>query len=195
MLGDSKIKKTNRKFSNLNLKKLHPELLEDRDNLSRHLYSNFQGHFIILNQINNTLIAVFCYESLKNFIKGLTYKTSKGAYIPVLNYEPELPSLFEEKKEIFAFIKDFKFEKKYEEKVTINIEEIWNLHSYPEQEEAQNIINALEEIVPKVKYCEELLIVGKEPEILVLLILEMFKSKPKKVFYQENLDKEIVRLR
>jgi len=195
MLGEFKIKKTNRKFSSLNLKKLHPELLENRDNLSRYLYSNFQGQFIILNQVNNTLVVLFCYESLKNFIKGLTYKTSEGVFIPVLNYEPELPTLAEEKKEIYSFIKDFKFEKKFEEKVVIKVEDIWSLHSYPDQEEAQNLISSLTEIVPRVKYCEELLIIGKGPEILILLILEMFKSKPKKVFYQEDLDKEIVRLR
>jgi len=195
MLGSSSIKKTNRKFSVLDLKKLHPELLENRDNLSKYLYSNFQSQFVILNQINNTLIVLYCYESLKNFIKGLTYKTKKGALIPVLNYETELPTLAEEKKEIYSFIKDFKFEKKYEEKITINVDDLWSLHAYPEQEEVQNLLSSLNEVVPRVKYCEELLIIGKGPEILALLILEMFKSKPKKIFYQENTDKELTRIR
>jgi len=195
MLGSSSIKKTNRKFSVLDLKKLHPELLENRDNLSKYLYSNFQSQFVILNQINNTLIVLYCYESLKNFIKGLTYKTKKGALIPVLNYETELPTLAEEKKEIYSFIKDFKFEKKYEEKITINVDDLWSLHAYPEQEEVQNLLSALNEVVPRVKYCDELLIIGKGPEILALLILEMFKSKPKKIFYQEDSSKDLIRLR
>jgi len=195
MLGDTKIKKTNRKFSVLDLKKLHPELLQNRDNLSKHLYSNFQNQFVIFNQIDNTLVVLFCYESLKNFIKGLTYKNNKGVLIPILNYETELPTLAEEKKEIYSFIKDFRFEKKYEEKVTINLEDLWSLHAYPEQDEVQNLLSSLNEVVPRVKYCDELLIIGKGPEILALLILEMFKSKPKKIFYQENTDKELTRIR
>lgn len=184
------------KFKKIKINTSNPEIFQDRGLLSKELLNHSHSGFIILETIKDPYLNIYSYETLRNFIKGLSYKTQKSNILLIFNSDHENSIIPDEHNlEVFEFIKNFQFERKYEEKIHLDMNEICSRVTFSENSEVENILGILEEVGPKVRYCEELHIIGESPEPSLIAVLEMFKSKPKRIFYQKNLESENVRLR
>lgn len=184
------------KFKKIKINTSNPEIFQDRGVLSKELLSHKNSGFITLDTIKDPYLTLYSYETLRNFIKGLSYKTDKSNIVLIFNYDHENSIIPEEHNlEVFEFIKNFEFVRKYEEIIKIDLSEIVSRTYFEDNSETENIIGILEEVAPRVRYCEELHIAGEAPDASLIAILEMFKSKPKRIFYQKNQESENIRLR
>ncbi len=184
------------KFKKIKIDASKPELHQDRGALSKEILSHKNDGFITLDTVNDPYLTLYSYETLRNFIKGLSYKTPEKNIVLLFNYDYENCIIPEDHNlEIFEFIKNFQFERKYEEKIHINLDEVVSRAEFKDNSEIDNILGILDDIAPRVKYCEELHLFGIAHEASLIGILEMFKSKPKRIFYQKNIDSENVRIR
>lgn len=184
------------KFKKIKLNTSNPEIFQDRGLLSKELLNHNHSGFITLETIKDPYLNIYSYETLRNFIKGLSCITQKSNILLIFNSDHENSIIPDEHNlEVFEFIKNFQFERKYEEKIHLDMNEICSRVTFSENSEVENIIGILEEVGPKVRYCEELHIIGESPEPSLIAVLEMFKSKPKRIFYQKDSESENVRLR
>lgn len=184
------------KFKKIKLNTSNPEIFQDRGHLSKELLNHNHSGFITLETIKNPYLNIYSYETLRNFIKGLSYKTQKSNILLIFNTDHENSIIPDEHNlEVFEFIKNFQFERKYEEIIHLDMHDICSRVTFSENSEVENILGILEEVGPKVRYCEELHIIGESPEPSLIAVLEMFKSKPKRIFYQKDSESEKIRLR
>jgi hypothetical protein len=184
------------KFKKIKINTSNPEIFQDRGVLSKELLSHKNSGFITLDTIKDPYLTLYSYETLRNFIKGLSCKTDKSNIVHIFNYDHENSIIPEEHNlEVFEFIKNFEFVRKYEEIIKIDLSEIVSRTCFEDNSETENIIGILEEVAPRVRYCEELHLAGDAPDASLIAILEMFKSKPKRIFYQKNQESENIRLR
>lgn len=184
------------KFKKIKINTSNPEIFQDRGLLSKELLNHNHSGFIILETIKDPYLNIYSYETLRNFIKGLSYKTQKSNILLIFNSDHENSIIPDEHNlEVFEFIKNFQFERKYEEIIHLDMNDICSRVTFSENSEVENILGILEEVGPKVRYCEELHIIGESPEPSLIAVLEMFKSKPKRIFYQKDSESEKIRLR
>lgn len=184
------------KFKKIKINTSNPEIFQDRGLLSKELLNHNHSGFITLETIKDPYLNIYSYETLRNFIKGLSYKTQKSNILLIFNSDHENSIIPDEHNlEVFEFIKNFQFERKYEEIIHLDMNDICSRVTFSENSEVENILGILEEVGPKVRYCEELHIIGESPEPSLIAVLEMFKSKPKRIFYQKDSESEKIRLR